>query len=67
MPDIMLQFVEYLAIALITFLAIRLYDHLSKLLPARSRDVASQTQTTYTEVTGAARPRFRVLSEHSHG
>ena len=52
-------------VVLVTYLAIRAYDRVRRLV--QFRDVASQTQTTYTEVCGAGRPRFRVLPEHSHG
>ena len=34
---------------------------------ASTRSVGTQTPTTYTAVSGSAHPRFKVLSEHSHG
>ena len=35
--------------------------------PKATRTVAVQSPTTYTELKGNARPRFKPLSEHSHG
>ncbi len=55
---------------LVTYGTIRLYDQVSGILsrgPRQFVSVASQTQTTYTEVRGAAWPRFTVPPEHSHG
>ncbi len=63
-------YATYLMIILITYGSVRLYDRVCGLLgrgPRQFSSVASQTQTTYTEVRGAAQPRFRVLPEHSHG
>jgi len=59
-----------LMVVLITFGAVRLYDWVRGIIgreEKRFNSVGSQTQTTYTEVRGAARPRFMVLPEHSHG
>ena len=44
---------HYLIITLIVYGAVKAYD--------------PYDQTTYTEVRGAAQPRFRVLPEHRHG
>ena len=66
-----LRWSTYLMIVLITVGAVRFYNHVTRLvapLATRStKSVGSQTQTTYTEVRGVARPRFRVLPEHAHG
>ena len=66
-----LRWITYLMIVLITVGAIRAYDHVARLVAPRATrsmtNVGSQTQTTYTEVRGAAQPRFRVLPEHAHG
>ena len=65
------RWITYLMIVLITVGAVRFYNHVTRLvapLATRStKSVGSQTQTTYTEVRGVARPRFRVLPEHAHG
>ncbi len=58
--------IGYLLIVLMTYLAVRVFDWVKGAV-RQSRDVASQTQTTYTELRGAARARFQVLAEHSHG
>jgi hypothetical protein len=65
-----LRYFSYMVIMMLTFSGIRVYDKVcgSQVANARqTKGAASQTQTTYTEVAGAARPRFKVLSEHSHG
>ncbi len=71
LSDTILWFFGHLLVALLTFLAVRLFDWVKTLTVSHarvaSRDVACQTQTTYTEVRGAARARFQVLAEHSHG
>ena len=63
-------YATYVAIVLTTYGIIRFYDRVSGILshgPRRFVSVASQTQTTYAEVRGAALPRFTVLPERSHG
>ena len=68
-----LRYFSYMVIMMLTFSGIRVYDKVcgalsSQVANARqTNDAASQTPTTSTEVAGAARPRFKVLSEHSHG
>jgi hypothetical protein len=61
----------YILIVIITVAAVRAYDYVTRLAAPRAVrvtvSVASQTQTTYTEVRGAAQPRFRVLPEYAHG
>jgi hypothetical protein len=59
----------HLVIVVMTYVAIRVYDRVSGAFgrgPKQFINVASQTQTTFSEVRGAAQPRFRVLPEHSH-
>ncbi len=54
-------------VILLTFGCVRAYVWVSGLVRGqRSRNVASQTPTTYTQVRGAARPCFSVLAEHAH-
>ena len=60
-----LHYFSYMVIMMLTFSGIRVYDKVCS--RRQTKDAASQTQTTYTEVAGVARPRFQVLSEHSHG
>ena len=66
-----LRWLGYILIVIITVGVVRTYDYLILLAAPRATrsttNVGSQTQTTYTEVRGAAQPRFRVLPEHSHG
>ena len=63
-----LRYFSYMVIMMLTLSGIRVYDKICGALSRRqTKDASSQTQTTYTEVAGAARPRFKVLSEHSHG
>ena len=66
-----LRWSTYLMLVLITVGAGKAYSHVTRLvaLPATrsTKSVGSQTQTTYTEVRGAAQPRFRLLPEHAHG
>ena len=58
------------AVVVITIGAVSLYDGVRSHIGREEKrycSAGSQTQTTYTEVRGAARPRFMVLPEHSHG
>jgi hypothetical protein len=66
-----MRWMSYILIVIITVAAVRAYDYVTRLAAPRAVrvtvSVASQTQTTYTEVRGAAQPRFRVLPEYAHG
>lgn len=72
-----MNYVAYVLIIIGTVVAVRGYDWIKGLMnhqqlqqeerPRRTRDMASQTPTTYTAVRGATQARFRVLPEHSHG
>jgi hypothetical protein len=71
-PSAMQQFVTHLTyvfIILATIVCVRVWDRVSGgyRSPRRTADVSSQTPTTYTEVRGAAQPRFRVLPQHLQG
>ena len=63
-----LRWITYLMIVIVTVGAVRVYDRYQLLKAQRlTKEVGSQTQTTYTMVRGAAQPRFRVLPEHAQG
>ncbi len=63
-------YLTYLATILLTYGNIRVYDRANGFVDRGAKQfvsMASQTETTYTEVRGVVQPRFRVLPEHNHG